>query len=325
MVMYTNPATGVISEGIVIESAPGVPFAGGTGGGSNPAASLTGAAAPTSASLTGYTDAGGLLQPVSAATPMPTTSSAIGAIGDAAWAAGNGTVIAVLKGIFGKFSGTALIGKVSLQTAAADVSAANPLPITDASAPVTGAVMPAGGTGQQGWLSWLASNLASALVGTAPGNASAQAMLMAAVYNAAGIGLADTQSAALQLDKVGNLKVAVQTPAGPDIAPSTILALATTNLTSLKAAPCGLKSLCLTNAAAYAVYMKLYNKNSAPVLATDTPVWTIGVPAGATVVVTPPQGISFTAGLSYAITKLPIKTDTTAVVAGDLTGILSVI
>lgn len=102
---------------------------------------------------------------------------------------------------------------------------------------------------------------------------------------------------------------------------SRILALATTNLVSLKATAANLYAISVFNTAAYTVFLKLYNKASAPVLASDTPVYTIPIAAGREREVTlPPWGEKFPLGLAYAITKLAADTDATVLVAGDLTG-----
>lgn len=64
-----------------------------------------------------------------------TANAAIGAPADTAWLSGSGSIIAVLKGIFGKLSGvvlatgTASIGKVGLQITGSDVAYSNPVPI----------------------------------------------------------------------------------------------------------------------------------------------------------------------------------------------------
>jgi hypothetical protein len=61
---------------------------------------------------------------------------------------------------------------------------------------------------------------------------------------------------------------------------SRINAAASTNATSLKASAGQAYSIDVFNVAAYPVYLKLYNKASAPTVGTDTPIATIPVPAG---------------------------------------------
>jgi hypothetical protein len=108
---------------------------------------------------------------------------------------------------------------------------------------------------------------------------------------------------------------------GPATTRSRINAAGSTNATSLKASAGQMFALKIKNVAAYAVFFKLYDKASAPTVGTDTPIWTIPLNAG--------EGYSdnliacpypFTLGIAYAITKLQADSDTTVVVAGDLTG-----
>lgn len=101
---------------------------------------------------------------------------------------------------------------------------------------------------------------------------------------------------------------------------SRVNAGATTNATSLKASAGNIYSIHVYNVAAYDVFLKLYNKASAPTVGTDTPVWTIPIKAGGGFSANFPIGTSFSTGIAYAITKLQADSDTTAVVAGDLTG-----
>lgn len=101
---------------------------------------------------------------------------------------------------------------------------------------------------------------------------------------------------------------------------SRVNAAASTNATSLKASAGQLYTIDVFNAAAYNVFLKLYNKASAPTVGTDTPVMTIPVQAGGGYSKTWPMGLPFATGIAYAITKLQADSDTTVVVAGDLTG-----
>lgn len=101
---------------------------------------------------------------------------------------------------------------------------------------------------------------------------------------------------------------------------SRINAAASTNATNLKASAGQLYTLDFFNVAAYNVFFKLYNKASAPTVGTDTPIATIPVQAGGGFSKTWPMGLTFSTGISYAITKLQADSDTTVVVAGDLTG-----
>jgi hypothetical protein len=96
---------------------------------------------------------------------------------------------------------------------------------------------------------------------------------------------------------------------------------ATTNLTSAVAAPCDLYQIICTNTSASVKFLKLYNKASAPVLASDVPVLTIALPATAITNIPMPMGLYFSAGLAFAMTGADGDTDATAMTAGDLKGL----
>lgn len=95
---------------------------------------------------------------------------------------------------------------------------------------------------------------------------------------------------------------------------------ASTNLAFIKASPGQAYEIDLFNNAAYTVFVKLYNKTSAPVLASDTPIWTIPIQSGGGFSKSFTRGKAFATGIAYAITKLQADTDATAVAAGDVTG-----
>lgn len=88
----------------------------------------------------------------------------------------------------------------------------------------------------------------------------------------------------------------------------------------------------LTNT--YPIYLKLYDKASAPVVGTDIPLLTLPLTSntiwnGTTQLAAPLSfefsfadiGISFKHGIGYSITKLPADADATAILAGDVTGL----
>lgn len=95
-------------------------------------------------------------------------------------------------------------------------------------------------------------------------------------------------------------------------------AAATTNATSVKASTGAIVSIQGYNAKASAVYLKLYNKASAPTVGTDTPVKTLYIPASAAFVFDFPVGSYFSTGIAYAITGAAADADTTALAAGDV-------
>lgn len=99
-----------------------------------------------------------------------------------------------------------------------------------------------------------------------------------------------------------------------------VIATADTNLNVVKASAGQIYGIELVNAAAYPVFVKLYNKATAPNLAADTPVMTIQVPAGGVREINRPAGVTFPLGIAYAATKAVADTDTTALVAADVVG-----
>jgi hypothetical protein len=103
---------------------------------------------------------------------------------------------------------------------------------------------------------------------------------------------------------------------------SRVVSAATTNATSLKASAGNIYSLDLFNVAAYDIFVKFYNKASAPTVGTDTPVWTIPIKSGTGYSRHFLHGLNFATGIAYAITKLQADSDTTVIAASDVTGIV---
>lgn len=66
-----------------------------------------------------------------------------------------------------------------------------------------------------------------------------------------------------------------------------------------------------------AVYLKLYNKATAPD-ETDTPVKTLYLPPSSAFAIDFPSGYSFTAGISYRMTTAGADNSTAAVASGDV-------
>jgi hypothetical protein len=95
---------------------------------------------------------------------------------------------------------------------------------------------------------------------------------------------------------------------------------ASTNATNLKASAGQIYEIDLFNVAAYDVFVKFYNKASAPTVGSDTPVWTLPLKSGTGYCREFLAGRPFTTGVSYAITKLQADSDTTAVALHDVTG-----
>lgn len=95
-----------------------------------------------------------------------------------------------------------------------------------------------------------------------------------------------------------------------------LLSANTTNLTSVKTSAGTINSLNVSNTNAPTTYfLKIYNKASAPVLASDTPVHTIALPPGTYPIDTGTYGIRLSTGIAYAITGAVADTDTTVIPA----------
>jgi hypothetical protein len=112
----------------------------------------------------------------------------------------------------------------------------------------------------------------------------------------------------------------IQNATATGLTQTRVVAAATTNATSLKASAGNIAAIDLFNVATYMVFLKLYNKASAPTVGTDIPVWTIPLPASGGFSIDFSQGEYFSTGIAFAITKLQADSDTTALVAGDVTG-----
>nr|WP_157872581.1 hypothetical protein [Bradyrhizobium sp. ORS 278] len=96
---------------------------------------------------------------------------------------------------------------------------------------------------------------------------------------------------------------------------------ATTNATLVKAGQTLIWGGLVMNTVAAVRYLKFYNKATAPVVGTDTPVLTIPLPQNVPISLLDLVGSwswKATLGLGYAITGAPADNDTTAVGAGDV-------
>lgn len=111
---------------------------------------------------------------------------------------------------------------------------------------------------------------------------------------------------------------ATATPATPT--PYTLNSAAGNNLAAIKASAGTLYGLAGFNNGAGLAYVKLYNKATAPVLASDVPVLVVPIPAGGAM---PPVNLGalghrFAAGIAIAVTGGAADTDATAVTAGQV-------
>ena len=97
-----------------------------------------------------------------------------------------------------------------------------------------------------------------------------------------------------------------------------LVAAASTNSTLIKAGPGELSGFVLINPSAAVKFVKFYDKATAPTVGTDTPIMTVLVPAGDTVILPAIDRVEFENGLGLGITGAAADNDTTAVVAGDV-------
>ena len=103
--------------------------------------------------------------------------------------------------------------------------------------------------------------------------------------------------------------------------PAQLVSAATTNATSVLAAPCELTKLTASNVNAAARYLKIYDKASAPTVGTDIPVATYILPgnatgAGTNIPLTIPDSFQF--GFAFAITVEATVAGATAVAANEI-------
>lgn len=99
---------------------------------------------------------------------------------------------------------------------------------------------------------------------------------------------------------------------------SRLSSAASTNATLVKNSTGNLYAVTITNTSAAVKYVKWYNKSSAPVVGTDTPVLTFAVPATSTLNFAWPVSWRFSNGIGFGITGAAVDTDATAVAAGDI-------
>jgi hypothetical protein len=126
----------------------------------------------------------------------------------------------------------------------------------------------------------------------------------------------DDNSSSLTVDGTVATNARAETANGGTSLSRTVAA-ASNNATNVKASAGQVYSIVCMNVAAYAVWVKLYNKASAPTPGSDTSVWVMGVPAGGGFVFQPPVPLTFGTGISFAIVKNPAESDNTSIAAND--------
>lgn len=105
----------------------------------------------------------------------------------------------------------------------------------------------------------------------------------------------------------------------PNATSRLISSAASTNATSAKASAGNIHMLTGRNTALSVIYLKTYNKASAPTVGTDTPRHTFAIPPG-NFVIEWPKGCYFATGIAYAYTTGSADNDTGAIAAGDILG-----
>lgn len=98
-----------------------------------------------------------------------------------------------------------------------------------------------------------------------------------------------------------------------------LFSAASTNATLVKAGATVVGYLHVTNTAASARFIKIYDKASAPTVGTDTPVHTFAIPAGyCGSLGIPSSGLRLALGFGLGITGAIADTDTTAIAANEV-------
>lgn len=108
-------------------------------------------------------------------------------------------------------------------------------------------------------------------------------------------------------------------PVAPTYLPFRLISEASTNETVVKASAGVITTISAVGMAEEAMsFLKLYDKATAPVLATDIPVMTIAIPThtlGAGIVIPIPNGLNFSNGIALALTSGIEDTNAVAVLA----------
>lgn len=106
----------------------------------------------------------------------------------------------------------------------------------------------------------------------------------------------------------------------PSFASRIVSAAASTNATLLRSSPTDLHKIVGLSKRASDCFIKLYNKATAPTVGTDTPVFTLAIPAGALFNFEFHEHY-FSVGLGLALTTGSADADTGALTAGDIIGL----
>lgn len=124
----------------------------------------------------------------------------------------------------------------------------------------------------------------------------------------------------LATDANGNLKIVPTPSSSAGASTAKVLSASGTNATSTKGSAGVVYSFNFFNAAAANRYVHFYDKATLPVVGTDTPKYTVGVPAGGTAQWTGVNGETFSNGIGYGISTGAADSDTGTVATNDVTG-----
>ena len=153
---------------------------------------------------------------------------------------------------------------------------------------------------------------------TTPGDAEANAAPAQVVYSR-GYVFNGTTWTRQRGDTIGTDAVISVRPTAGGLTQFRRLATADTNLAVVKASAGRVYGYTMTNLTATVKFVKLYNKATAPVLASDVPLRTIAIPPNGVAAYTFAAGLAgFSAGIAIAATGGVADTDATALAANDV-------
>lgn len=140
------------------------------------------------------------------------------------------------------------------------------------------------------------------------------------LYNDAASNLTAGDAGIPRLTLARQVLVAPQANVNGGWSPYSVVAAASNNAASVKGSPGTLGFITAQNISANPVYVKFYNKATAPAPGTDTCVFQVMVPgntAGAGIALPIPAGLSFTVGIAVAVTAGIALNDNTSVVTAN--------
>lgn len=231
------------------------------------------------------------------------------------WDTGSGGAIGVSSGVIqlftGAFSGTVVVEGTNNDGANWDIIGLTPV--------ATGSGEAAGATAAGSYtFPALHTRLRARISAYTSGTITAPVVLESGV-------MAPMRSAILSssISIIGNMYLTPKaTPSGGSLLSKfRLAAAATVNNTLISAGVHQLYGGVLTNLSAAVKFVKFYDKATAPVAGTDTPIMTVAIPLGQSIplaAMISDFGMPFSLGLGIAITGIGTDADTTAVAASDV-------